>query len=52
VSEEVLIFGVPQDIGIQRNGGRAGASEGPAAIRHFLFPMVRRWGSITTLLAL
>ncbi len=34
---KVLIFGVPQDIGIQRNGGRIGASEGPAAIRHFLY---------------
>lgn len=31
-----VLIGVPQDIGIERNGGRPGAATGPAAIRHAL----------------
>ncbi|MFM8568233.1 MAG: formimidoylglutamase [Candidatus Kapaibacterium sp.] len=32
----VAILGVPQDLGVQRNGGRTGAAEAPRAIReHF-----------------
>lgn len=34
-----VILGVPQHIGIERNGGRAGAADGPAAIRHWLYRM-------------
>lgn len=33
---DVVIFGVPTDEGIRRNGGRVGASESPNAIRQFL----------------
>lgn len=32
----VAILGVPQDIGVERNGGRVGAAEAPAAIRRAL----------------
>lgn len=32
----VALLGVPQDIGVERNGGRAGAAEAPAAIRRAL----------------
>lgn len=34
-----VIVGVPQHIGIERNGGRAGAALAPAAIRHWLYRM-------------
>ena len=34
-----VIVGSPQHIGIERNGGRPGAAEGPAAIRHWLYRM-------------
>jgi formimidoylglutamase len=33
----VAIIGVPQDIGVARNGGRPGASEAPDAIRRMLY---------------
>lgn len=33
----VAILGVPQDIGVQRNGGRVGASKAPEVIREFLW---------------
>jgi formiminoglutamase len=33
---DVVIFGVPSDEGIRRNGGRVGASEAPNAIRQYL----------------
>ena len=32
----VALLGVPQDIGIERNGGRVGAAEAPSAIRRAL----------------
>ncbi len=35
-SADIIIFGVPTDEGIRRNGGRTGASEAPDAIRHWL----------------
>lgn len=35
----VVIIGFPSDIGVKRNGGRQGASEGPAAIRTQLYKM-------------
>lgn len=35
----VVIIGFPSDIGVKRNGGRQGASEGPAAIRNQLYKM-------------
>jgi formimidoylglutamase len=35
-SADVVILGIPTDEGIQRNGGRIGASEAPNAIRQFL----------------
>lgn len=34
-----VIVGFPVDEGVRRNGGRVGASQGPAAIRHWLFRM-------------
>ena len=34
-----VIVGAPQHIGIERNGGRQGAAEAPAAIRHWLYRM-------------
>lgn len=33
----VAIIGVPQDIGVERNGGRTGACEAPDAIRRMLY---------------
>ena len=33
----VAIIGVPQDIGVARNGGRTGAAEAPDAIRRMLY---------------
>ncbi len=33
---DVIIFGIPTDDGIRRNGGRIGASEAPNAIRQWL----------------
>jgi formiminoglutamase len=33
----VALVGVPQDIGVERNGGRIGASEAPDAIRRMLY---------------
>ncbi len=35
----VVIIGFPSDTGVKRNGGRQGASEGPAAIRTQLYKM-------------
>lgn len=35
----VAVIGVPQHIGVVRNGGRAGAAEAPRAIRNALFRM-------------
>ncbi|MBC8144893.1 MAG: formimidoylglutamase [bacterium] len=35
----IAIIGVPQDIGVERNGGRVGASEAPDAIRRWLYRM-------------
>jgi formiminoglutamase len=35
-----VIAGYPDDEGIQNNGGRPGAAEGPDAIRRFLYKMV------------
>jgi formiminoglutamase len=32
-----VLWGLPSDLGVQMNGGRAGASEGPANIRRFLY---------------
>ncbi len=37
VDLKVLLLGVPQDIGVQRNGGRAGAKEGPTEIRKYFY---------------
>ncbi len=34
-----VIVGSPQHLGIERNGGRPGAAQGPAAIRHWLYRM-------------
>ena len=34
-----VLVGFPVDEGVRRNGGRVGASQGPAAIRHWLFRM-------------
>lgn len=36
-SASVVLIGVPQDIGVQRNGGRAGAAAAPDAIRAMLY---------------
>lgn len=33
----VAILGVPNDLGVARNGGRVGASEGPSAMRRWLY---------------
>lgn len=35
----VALIGVPQDIGVARNGGRVGAADGPDAIRGALYRM-------------
>jgi formiminoglutamase len=32
-----VLIGFPQDEGVRRNGGRIGAAEAPAAIRHWLY---------------
>jgi formiminoglutamase len=32
-----VLVGFPQDEGVRRNGGRTGAAEAPAAIRHWLY---------------
>ena len=34
-----VVLGVPQHVGVERNGGRPGAAEGPAAIRQWLRKM-------------
>lgn len=34
---DVAILGAPQDMGVQRNGGRPGAAAGPAAIRRAFY---------------
>jgi formiminoglutamase len=34
---QAVILGFPSDEGVRRNGGRAGAAEGPVAIRHALY---------------
>lgn len=36
-SAKVAIIGVPQDIGVRRNSGRPGASDGPRALRTALY---------------
>jgi formiminoglutamase len=36
---QVVIVGFPTDKGVRRNGGRPGASEGPAAIRQALYKL-------------
>jgi formiminoglutamase len=38
-SAAVVILGCPQDEGVRRNGGRAGAAQGPAEIRRALYKM-------------
>lgn len=35
----VALVGFPTDVGVRRNGGRAGAAEGPAALRAALYRM-------------
>lgn len=35
--QRVALLGVPQDIGVQRNGGRAGAAKAPEAVRRALY---------------
>ncbi len=36
-STRIALIGMPQDIGVQRNGGRPGAAEAPDAIRRALY---------------
>ncbi|MGB9736703.1 formimidoylglutamase [Chloroflexus sp.] len=36
-SAKVVLLGCPQDIGVQRNRGRAGAAQGPTAIRRCFY---------------
>jgi formiminoglutamase len=36
----VVLLGFPSDVGVQRNGGRVGAAEGPRAIRAALYRLV------------
>jgi formiminoglutamase len=36
----VVLLGFPSDVGVQRNGGRAGAADGPRAIRAALYRLV------------
>jgi formiminoglutamase len=38
-TEQVSIMGYPDDEGIQLNGGRVGAAQGPREIRHWLYRM-------------
>lgn len=38
-SIRICLLGVPQDIGVQRNGGRAGARNGPAAFREQFYKL-------------
>src|SRR6516225_10903931 len=38
-SGRAVIIGFPQDEGVQRNQGRAGAAEAPDAIRHWLYKL-------------
>lgn len=33
----IVLLGFPTDVGVRRNGGRAGATEGPNRIRHFFY---------------
>lgn len=39
VTKVVVLLGVPQHLGVERNGGRAGAADGPSAIRSALYRM-------------
>ena len=47
-----VLIGFPTDVGVRRNGGRAGAAEGPRAIREFLYRLTANDGSrLSSLLA-
>jgi formiminoglutamase len=49
----VVLIGFPFDEGVRRNGGRPGAAEGPAAIRHALYrltPDPENYGAFVELL--
>lgn len=35
----VVVVGVPQDIGVRRNGGRPGCAQAPSAVRHSLWKL-------------
>jgi formiminoglutamase len=37
-----ILVGFPQDEGVRRNGGRIGAADAPAAIRHWLYRLTPR----------
>jgi formiminoglutamase len=52
-SARVVLVGFPTDEGVRRNGGRAGASEGPSALREHLYgltPDPTRHEAMTALL--
>ena len=47
-----VLVGFPTDVGVRRNGGRAGAAQGPRALREFLYRLVpAEGGRVDTLLA-
>jgi formiminoglutamase len=48
----VVLLGFPSDVGVQRNGGRVGAADGPRAIRAALYRLVPdpRYGRFDDLL--
>ncbi len=44
-AHSVVIVGVPQHIGVERNGGRPGSEEAPAAIRKALYALAASHGT-------
>ncbi len=45
LNADIVIVGVPQHLGVQRNGGRPGAAEAPSSIRNFLYRLTDSWGA-------
>jgi formimidoylglutamase len=41
---DIAIIGIPQDVGIERNGGRIGAAQAPDAIRRALYKLTPNFG--------
>lgn len=45
VTPDIILLGVPQDIGVERNSGRTGAHAAPDAIRTWLFKLAAAKGT-------